>query len=114
MIKKELDSGINPYLFDDDTHYKLNHSHYVLGQNDLRELQNKAKERRKAREKMIDELGVRDLIKPSTNNKQEQVKINLYYLEHKEAIDQAFDEALKVLTKEELVQYAKNINIKKS
>lgn len=106
MIKTELDDDINPYIHDDETHYKLNHSHYVLGQNDLRALQNNAKKRREETRKMIDELGVSSMIKKRNRDeiiKDVQVKIS--YLENKTAIDEIFKDVLKVCTIEEVIEY---------
>lgn len=106
MIKKELDDGINPYLTDDDTHYKLHNSHYVLGQNDYREIQKRAKKRREELEKMIDELGVRDMVKLHDRNKSvSQSEVKMYYLQNKKTIDDAFHEALKVCEIEDIIKY---------
>lgn len=106
MIKKELDDNINPYLTDDDTHYKLHNSHYVLGQNDYREIQKRAKKRREELEKMIDELGVRDMVKLHDRNKSvSQSEVKMYYLQNKKVIDDAFHEALEVCEIEDIVKY---------
>ncbi len=105
MIKKELDDDINPYLADDDTHYKLHNSHYVLGQNDYREIQARAKKRREELQNMIKELGVEGQVK--LHDRAESVShmnIKMYYLKHKEVFDRIFDAALEVCDMQYIVE----------
>ena len=106
MIKKELDDDINPYLTDDETHYKLHNSHYVLGQNDYRDLQKRAKQRREELQKMIDDLGVQDMVKLHDRNKSvAEMELKMAYLKHKNIVDQSFKTALEVCEIEDIIKY---------
>ena len=55
----EKDLGFNPYVCDQDTHYKLNQSHYSPDNVDHRKRINKWKERENDRAKMAERLGVK-------------------------------------------------------
>lgn len=106
MIRTELDDDINPYLTDDETHYKLHNSHYVLGQNDYRDIQKRAKERRENLKKMIEELGVQDMVKLHDRQKSvAEMELKVYYLKHKNVIDKAFQDAFKVCEVEDIIKY---------
>lgn len=54
----EKDLGFNPYIFDQETHYKLNHSHYAVDNVDHRRRINKWKAREEERKRFAEQLGV--------------------------------------------------------
>lgn len=58
LVKHEY-NDINPFILDDETNRKLNTSHYVLGDDVVRNLQKRHQERLRQVQELADKLGVK-------------------------------------------------------
>ena len=54
----EEDLGFNPYILDDDTHHKLNHTHYAVDNFAHRRRLNRWKEQELKRQKVAQRFGI--------------------------------------------------------
>lgn len=99
-------SEINPYILDEDTRYKVNMTHFVLGEGELRNMQQRHYERLEKVKVLAESLGVTytpclpladDIIK-----KTEMIKV---YHENKELYDSVLEQVLSICTPEEVLEF---------
>ncbi|QOI71129.1 hypothetical protein pEaSNUABM12_00191 [Erwinia phage pEa_SNUABM_12] len=111
MIRKDS-TEINPYILDEDTRYKVNMTHFTLGEGGLRNMQQRHHDRLAKVKELAESLGVEytpclpspeDIIK-----KTEMIKV---YHENKELYDSVLEQVLSICTAEEVLDFLeKQIN----
>lgn len=106
LIKSDS-SDINPYILDEDTRYKLNKTHYVLGENRYRDLQNRHHDRLARVQKLAEELGVEitPVKLPSPADVINHLELVNEYRKNKEVYDEAFRKVYEVCTEEQLLAF---------
>lgn len=105
-MRKQDSSDINAYILDEDTHYKVNKSHFTLGERNIRDMQQRHQDRLKKVQELAEQLGVD--YKPCLPSSDEVIKhtelVQKYY-QNKELYDSVLGEVLSVCTPEEVTKY---------
>lgn len=107
LVKMGYDD-LNPYILDESTRKKLNSTHFVLGEERYRELQNKHHLRLKHLEEVAKKFNV-ELKEPvDIDIIMQETERTLEYFRRKAEYDAIINKALEVLTIEEVYNTLKN------
>lgn len=96
MIRKDS-SEINPYILDEDTRYKVNKSHFTLGDRHLREMQERHHARLDKVKKLAEQLGVEYTpCEPEVQEVIKRTETMQEYYRNKEKYDSMVNELLEI------------------
>lgn len=97
---------INPYILDDDTRRKINHSHFTLGEGKVRELQDRHHSRIENVKKLAESLGVEySPVLPDVDSVMKKAEIMKTYNKHKELYDTVMSQVLSVCSAQEVIEF---------
>jgi hypothetical protein len=105
-MKREDSTSINAYILDEDTRYKVNMSHFTLGERKIRELQDRHAARLQKVQELAESLGVEytpSLPAPATVIRNKELVLK--YLERSEEYDEILDKVLSVCTPQEVIEF---------
>ncbi|SOK58999.1 hypothetical protein [Yersinia phage fHe-Yen9-03] len=111
MVRKDS-SEINPYILDEDTRYKVNMTHFTLGEGGLRNMQQRHHDRLAKVKELAESLGVEyNPSLPSPDDIIKRVEMMQVYHENKELYDSIISKVLTVCSHEEVLEFLeKQIN----
>lgn len=105
-MKKQDSLDINPYILDEDTHYKVNKSHFTLGERNIRDMQQRHQDRLDKVKRLAKELGVEYTpTLPTPDEVMHHMQLVKNYQENKELYDSVLGQVLSVCTPEEVVEF---------
>lgn len=105
-MKKQDSSDINAYILDEDTHYKVNKSHFTLGERNIRDMHQRHQERLKKVQDLAKQLGVEyEPCLPSAAEVINHTELVQKYYQNKELYDSVLGEVLSVCTPEEVLKF---------
>lgn len=109
MIRKDS-SEINPYILDEDTRYKVNKSHFTLGDRHLRDMQERHHARLDKVKKLAEQLGV-DYIpcEPEVQQVLKRTETMQEYYKNKEKYDSMVSELLEISSPEIILECIKEL-----
>lgn len=105
-MKKQDSSDINAYILDEDTHYKVNKSHFTLGERNIRDMQQRHQDRLKKVKELAEQLGVPyEPCLPSADEVIHRSELVQKYYQNKELYDSVLGKILTICTPEDVVKY---------
>lgn len=105
-MKREDSTSINAYILDEDTRYKVNMSHFTLGERNIREMQDRHAARLQKVKELAESLGVE--YTPALPEPEEVIKrkeLVQKYQEHSEDYDAILKQVLSVCTPEDVIEF---------
>lgn len=105
-MKREDSTSINAYILDDDTRYKVNMSHFTLGERNIREMQERHAARLLKVKELAESLGVEytpALPEPDSVIKRKEL-VQKYH-ENREVYDEILGQVLSVCTPQEVIEF---------
>jgi hypothetical protein len=105
-MKRPDSSEINAYILDEETHFKVNKSHFTLGERKLREMHDRNAARLQKVKDLAASLGVEYTpCLPTAESIIERTELIQKYHENKEFYDNILGQVLSVCTPEEVLQF---------
>ena len=105
-MKRKDSSDINAYILDEETHFKVNMSHFTLGERKVREMHDRHAARMQRVKDLAESLGVEyEPSLPTADSVLERTELIRKYHERKEFYDEILDKVLSVCTHEEVLQF---------
>jgi len=105
-VKRQDSSSINAYILDEETRYKVNMSHFTLGERNIRELHDRHHARLQKVKELAESLGVEytptEPDSAAILRKKELVK---KYHENRELYDNVINNVLEVCTPTEAIEF---------
>lgn len=108
-MKREDSTSINAYILNEDTRYKVNMSHFTLGESNIRDMQDRHAARLQKVKELAESLGVDytpSLPEPETVIKHKELVQK--YQEHSEDYNDILKQVLSVCTPEEVIEFIDN------
>jgi hypothetical protein len=105
-MKREDSTSINAYILDEDTRYKVNMSHFTLGERNIREMQERHAARLQKVKELAESLGVEytpTLPTPDAVLKHKELVKN--YRENREVYDEVLGKVLSVCTPKDVIEF---------
>lgn len=105
-MKKQDSSDINAYILDEDTHYKVNKSHFTLGERNIRDMQQRHQDRLRKVKELAEQLGVQyEPCLPAPEEVINKTELVQKYYQNKELYDSVLGEVLTVCTPEDVMKF---------
>lgn len=101
LVKMEYDD-LNPYILDDSVRKKLNTTHYVLGEERYRDLQNRHKARLDRLNEIANKFNVKLENTVDIDDVIHETELSIEYFKNKEKYDNLVNDMLKHMTPEQL------------
>ena len=105
-MKREDSTSINAYILDEDTRYKVNMSHFTLGERNIREMQERHAERLRKVKELAESLGVEYIpTLPEPEAVLKRKALVQKYHENRDEYDAILGQVLSVCTPQEVIEF---------